>query len=221
MIVEGINYPSDSEAKKALVDIGRRIYEKGFVAANDGNISCKVDPNTIWITPTGVSKGFMTSDMMIKMDLDGKIIAGKLKPSSEFKMHLRVYKENPEVKAVTHAHPPIATSFAIAGISLDKAILPEAVVQLGSVLVAPYATPGSQGVPDSIAPYCKTYNGVLLANHGALSWGKDIYEAYYRMESIEYYASVLMYTGYIIGKQNELSPSQVEELLDIRSNLKH
>ena len=97
MIVEGINYPSDSEAKKALVDIGRRIYEKGFVAANDGNISCKVDPNTIWITPTGVSKGFMTSDMMIKMDLDGKIIAGKLKPSSEFKMHLRVYKENPEV----------------------------------------------------------------------------------------------------------------------------
>lgn len=221
MIVEGINYPSDSEAKKALVDIGRRIYEKGFVAANDGNISCKVDPNIIWITPTGVSKGFMTSDMMIKMDLDGKIIAGKLKPSSEFKMHLRVYKENPEVMAVTHAHPPIATSFAIAGISLDKAILPEAVVQLGSVPVAPYATPGSQCVPDSIAPYCKTYNGVLLANHGALSWGKDIYEAYYRMESIEYYASVLMYTGYIIGKQNELSPSLVEELLEIRSNLKH
>jgi L-fuculose-phosphate aldolase len=221
MIVESINYPSDSEAKKALVDIGRRIYEKGFVAANDGNISCKVGPNTIWITPTGVSKGFMTSDMMIKMDLDGKIIAEKLKPSSEFKMHLRVYKENPEVMAVTHAHPPIATSFAIAGISLDKAILPEAVVQLGSVPVAPYATPGSQGVPDSIAPYCKTYNGVLLANHGALSWGKDIYEAYYRMESIEYYASVLMYTGYIIGKQNELSPSQVEELLEIRSNLKH
>lgn len=221
MIVEDINYPSDSEAKKALVDIGRRIYEKGFVAANDGNISCKVDPNTIWITPTGVSKGFMTSDIMIKMNLDGKIIAGKLKPSSEFKMHLRVYKENPEAMAVTHAHPPIATSFAIAGISLDKAILPEAVVQLGSVPVAPYATPGSQGVPDSIAPYCKTYNGVLLANHGALSWGRDIYEAYYRMESIEYYASVLMYTGYIIGKQNELSPSQVEELLDIRSNLKH
>lgn len=216
MIGEGINYPSDSEAKKALVDIGRRIYEKGFVAANDGNISCKVDSNTIWITPTGVSKGFMTSDMMIKMDLDGKIIAGKLKPSSEFKMHLRVYKENSEIMAVTHAHPPIATSFAIAGISLDKAILPEAVVQLGSVPVAPYATPGSQGVPDSIAPYCKTYNGVLLENHGALSWGRDIYEAYYRMESIEYYASVLMYTGYIIGKQNELSPSQVEELLDIK-----
>ena len=219
MIIEGVNYLSDSEAKRALVDIGRRTYEKGFVAANDGNISCKVDTNTIWITPAGVSKGFMTVDMMIKMDLDGKIIDGKLKPSSEFKMHLRVYKENHDVMAVTHAHPPIATSFAIAGISLDKAILPEAVTQLGSVPVAHYATPGSQDVPDSIAPYCKTHNAVLLANHGALSWGKDIYQAFYRMESIEYYASILMYTGYIIGKQNELSRSQVEELLNISRNL--
>jgi len=219
MNTEGVNYPSDSEAKKALVDIGRRMYEKGFVAANDGNISCKVDPNTIWITPTGVSKGYMTPDMMIKMDLDGKIVDGKLKPSSEFKMHLRVYKENPDVMAVTHAHPPVATSFAIAGISLDKAILPEAIVQLGAVPIAPYATPGSQDVPDSIAPFCKTHNGVLLAHHGALSWGKDIYQAFYRMESIEYYANILMYTGYIIGKQNELSHNQVEELLNTKRNL--
>jgi L-fuculose-phosphate aldolase len=214
MIIEGINYPSDFEAKESLVDIGRRIYVKGFVAANDGNISCKVGPNSIWVTPTGVSKGFMTTDMMIKMDLDGNIIKGKLKPTSEFKMHLRVYKENPEIMAVTHAHPPIATSFSIAGISLDKPILPEAIVQLGSVPVAQYATPGTQDVPNSIAPYCKTHNAVLLANHGALSWGKDIYQAYYRMESIEYYASILMYTGYLIGKQNVLSPSQVEELSD-------
>lgn len=219
MIIEGVSYPSDSEAKKTLVDIGLRIYQKGFVAANDGNISCKVGPNTIWITPTGVSKGFMTEDMMIKMDLDGTIIEGKLKPSSEYKMHFRVYEENPAVMAVVHAHPPIATSFAIAGISLDKPILPEAIVQLGSVPVAKYATPGSQGVPDSIAPYCKSHNGVLLANHGALSWGKDIYQAFYRMESIEYYAGVLMYTGYVIGKQNELSASEVEELLVIKDNL--
>lgn len=218
MNVEGVNYPSDFETKKSLVDIGRRMYEKGFVAANDGNISCKVDPNTIWITPSGVSKGYMTADMMIKMDLDGKIVDGKLKPSSEFKMHLRVYKENPDVRAVTHAHPPVATSFAIAGISLDKPVLPEAIVQLGTVPIAPYATPGSQGVPDSIAPFCKTHNGVLLAHHGALSWGKDIYQAFYRMESIEYYANILMYTGYIIGKQNELSHGQVKELLNTRRN---
>ena len=191
---------------------------KGFVASNDGNISCKVGPNTIWTTPTGVSKGFMTLDMLVKMDINGKVLLGNRKPSSEVKMHLRVYQENPEVMAVTHAHPPVATSFAIAGISLDKAILPEAVVQLGSVPVAHYATPGTQEVPDSIAPYCKTHNGVLLANHGALTWGKDVFEAFYRLESTEYYATVLMYTERIIGQQRELSCSQVGDLLQIRKN---
>ncbi len=219
MIVQGIKYPSDFEAKKAILEIGRRMYMKGFVASNDGNISCKVGPNAIWTTPTGVSKGFMTQDMLVKIDMNGKILSGSLKPSSEIKMHLRVYQENPDVMAVSHAHPPVATSFAIAGISLDKAILPEAVVQLGSVPIAHYATPGTQEVPDSIAPFCKTHNGVLLANHGALSWGKDVFESFFRLESIEYYATVLMYTERIIGRQNELSCSQVDDLLLTRKNL--
>ena len=212
-------YLSDYEAKKQIIAIGKRMYDKGFVASNDGNISCRVGPNTIWTTPTGVSKGFMTPDMLVKMNFDGKVLMGKLKPSSEVKMHLRVYNENPDVMAVTHAHPPVATSFAIAGISLDRAILPEAVVNLGSVPIAHYATPGSQDVPDSIAPYCNTHNAVLLANHGALSWGKDLTEAYHRLESLEYYATVLMYTGRIIGRANELSCSQVNELIDIREKL--
>jgi L-fuculose-phosphate aldolase len=219
MTIQKVKYPSDFEAKKAIIEIGKRMYSKGFVAANDGNISCKVGPNTIWTTPTGVSKGYMTLDMLVKMDTSGKVLAGNRKPSSEVKMHLRVYEENPEVMAVTHAHPPVATSFAIAGISLDKAVLPEAVVQLGSVPVAHYATPGTQEVPDSIAPYCKTHNGVLLANHGALSWGKDVFEAFFRLESIEYYATILMYTEKIIEKQNELSCKQVDDLLNIRTNL--
>ena len=212
-------YLSDYEAKKQIIAIGKRMYDKGFVASNDGNISCRVGPNTIWTTPTGVSKGFMTPDMLVKMNFDGKVLMGKLKPSSEVKMHLRVYNENPDVMAVTHAHPPVATSFAIAGISLDRAILPEAVVNLGSVPIAHYATPGSQDVPDSIAPNCNTHNAVLLANHGALSWGKDLTEAYHRLESLEYYATVLMYTGRIIGRANELSCSQVNELIDIREKL--
>ncbi len=217
--IQNVKYMSDFEAKKAIIEIGKRMYMKGFVAANDGNISCKVGPNTIWTTPTGVSKGFMTPDMLVKMDLNGKVLIGNRKPSSEVKMHIRVYNENPEVMAVTHAHPMVATSFAIAGISLDRAVLPEAVVQLGSVPIAHYATPGSQEVPDSIAPYCKTHNGVLLANHGALSWGKDVFEAFFRLESIEYYATILMYTGKIIGKQNELSCKQVDELINIREKL--
>ena len=219
MTVQGVKYMSDFEAKKAILDIGRRMYDKGFVASNDGNISCKVGPNTIWTTPTGVSKGFMTQDMLVKMDLNGKVLMGKWKPSSEVKMHLRVYKENPDVQAVTHAHPLVATSFAIAGISLDAAVLTEAVLGLGSIPVAKYATPGTDEVPDSIAPFVNTHNGVLLANHGALTWGKDIYQAFYRLESIEYYATILMYTGNIIGRQNLLSCDQVNKLLDIRHKL--
>lgn len=217
--IQGIRYMSDFEAKKAILDIGKRMYDRGYVAANDGNISCRVGPNAVWTTPTGVSKGFMTQDMLVKVDMEGRVLMGKGVPSSELKMHLRVYQENPEMQGVAHAHPPVATSFAIAGISLDQAILPEAVVQLGSVPVAHYATPGSQDVPDSIAPYCKSHNGVLLANHGALSWGKDVYQAYYRLESMEYYAQVLMYTGNIIGKANLLSCQQVDELIAIREKM--
>lgn len=219
MIIQGVKYMSDFEAKKAIIEIGKRMYLKGFVAANDGNISCRISDTALWTTPTGVSKGYMTQDMMVKVDLSGEILSGNRKPSSELKMHLRVYEENPDVMAVTHAHPPVATSFAIAGISLDKAILPEAVVQLGTVPIARYATPGTSEVPDSIAPFCRTHNGVLLANHGALSWGKDIFEAFFRLESMEYYATILMYTGNIIGKQNELSSDQVNELIHIRHKL--
>ena len=217
--VQGQKYMTDFEAKKAIIDIGKRMYDRGFVAANDGNISCKVGPNALWTTPTGVSKGFMTQDMLVKVDLSGKVLLGRTKPSSELKMHLRVYEENPDLMAVTHAHPPVATSFAIAGISLDRPILTEAILTLGTIPIAHYATPGTYEVPDSIAPYVNTHNGVLLANHGALSWGKDPYQAFYRLESIEYYANIMMYTGNIIGRSNELSCGQIDELLDIRKNL--
>jgi len=196
------------------------MYIKNFVAANDGNISCKVAEDIIWTTPTGVSKGFMTEDMLVKMRTDGTVMSqGSMRPSSEVKMHLRVYSENPDVMGVTHAHPPISTSYAIAGIGLDKAIYPEALVNLGTVPCVHYETPGSQGIPDSIAPYCKDYNALLLANHGALTWGKTLMEAFYRLEALEHYAMVLMYTGNVIGKANVLSCDQVQELLEIRKKL--
>lgn len=212
-------YFSDIEAKELICEIGRRVYNRNYVAANDGNISVKVGPNEAWTTPTGVSKGYMTPDMMVKMDLSGNILSGNLKPSSEVKMHMRVYNENPEVNAVVHAHPPVATSFAIAGIPLDKPVLPEAIVLLGNVPVAPYALPGTQEVPDSIAPYCKTHNAVLLANHGALTWGRDLMEAYFRMESLEHYATILMYSNNILKKANELNTSQIADLIKIRESM--
>ncbi|MBP1039534.1 class II aldolase/adducin family protein [Vagococcus sp. BWB3-3] len=202
-----------------ICEIGKRIYDRGYVAANDGNVSVKMDDGTIFCTPTGVSKGFMQPDMIVKMDLDGNVLSDNAKPSSEVKMHLRVYRENPTVNSVVHAHPVVATSYAIAGIPLNQALCPEAVVTLGNVPVAPYATPGTQQVPDSIAPYCIDYNAVLLANHGALTWGKDLIEAYYRMESLEHFAMMTMYTGRIINQANELNCSQVGDLIEMRENM--
>lgn len=214
------NYPTDSEAKADILEIGRRMYMKNFVAANDGNISCRVDDDIIWTTPSGVSKGFMTDDMLVKMRLDGSVISsGSLPPSSEVKMHIKVYTENPDVMGVTHAHPLVSTSFAVAGICLDKAICSEAVVNLGTVPCVHYETPGTQGIPDSIAPYCRDYHALLLSNHGALTWGKSVMEAFFRLESLEHYATILMYTGNIIGKANMLSCDQVQALLEIREKL--
>lgn len=214
------NFPIVQDAKEQIVEIGRRMFERGYVAANDGNISCRIANDEILTTPTGVSKGYMRPEMIVRVKLDGSVVGdGKWKPSSEVKMHLRVYAENPETMAVTHAHPPISTAFSVAGICLDLPILTETVMSLGNVPVAKYATPGTEEVPDSVAPFCKDYNAVLLANHGALTWGDTLMQAYYRLESLEHYATILMVTQNIIGKYNCLSSGQVQSLLEIRKSL--
>ena len=201
----------DKEAQEMILDIGKRIYAKNFVAANDGNISCKVGENAIRITPTGVSKGFMHKEMLIKMDLQGNILEGTHKPSSEYRMHLRVYLENAEVGAVVHAHPPMATAFAVAGIALDQPIYAEALSFLGEVPLAPYGRQGTEAIPEAIAPYCKNYKALLLANHGVLTWGKDLTEAWYRMEAVEHYARILYYTRNL-GNANVLNQAEVDYL---------
>lgn len=209
-------YISEKEAKKAIIDIGQRMYVRNFVAANDGNISIRTGENEVWATPTGVSKGFMKKKMLVKVDLEGNVLEGTYKPSSELKMHLRAYKENPDLRSVCHAHPPICTCFAIAGIPLDTPVLAEAVITLGDVPIAPYAELGSKEVPEVIAPYCHTHNGVLLANHGAVTWAEDAYAAYYRLESMEYYANILMLTEKVIKKQNTLTAEQIGRLIAMR-----
>ena len=209
-------YPSEKEAKEAILDIGQRMYVRNFVAANDGNISIRTGKNEVWATPTGVSKGFMNKKMLVKVDLQGNVLGGTHKPSSELKMHLRAYQENPDLRSVCHAHPPICTSFSIAGIPLDVPVLAEAVITLGDVPIAPYAELGTKEVAEVIAPYCHTHNGVLLANHGAVTWAEDAYAAYYRLESMEYYANILMITGKILGKQNCFTKEQVDRLIAMR-----
>lgn len=209
---------SDFEAREIICEIGRRMYNRNYVAANDGNISIRCSEHAIWATPTGVSKGFMSPEMLVKLDLEGNVIEGYTKPSSEIKMHLKVYNENIEVGAVVHAHPPVATAFSVVRKELQKPVLPEAIVLLGCVPVAEYGMPGSDEVPEAIKPYCKTNNALLLANHGALTWGRDGMEAYFRMESLEHYATVLMHTK-TLGGAVELNKEQIESLIELRTSM--
>ena len=208
---------SEFEIKKQICDIGKRIYDKGMVAANDGNISVKISENEFLCTPTGVSKGFMTPEYICKVDADGNVLQanGSFKPSSEIKMHLRVYKQRPDVKSVVHAHPIYATSFAIAGIPLTQPIMPEAVIALGCVPIAEYGTPSTEEIPDAVEKYLQYYDAVLLANHGALSYSDSLLNAYHKMESVEFYAE-LLFKSKQLGGPKELSESQVERLYEIR-----
>ena len=205
---------TDQEARAAILEIGRRMFARQYVAANDGNISVRTAPDRIWVTPTGVSKGYMTEDMLLCVDLEGRVLEGTASPSSEMKMHLRVYQENPEVGSVVHAHPPAATSFAIARVPMDMALLTETVFNLGVVPVAPYATPGTQEVPESIAPFCRSHNAVLLANHGALTWGPDLWSAFDRMETVEQTARIYANVQ-LLGGGVELTEAQETALLGL------
>lgn len=212
-----MNSQEIQQIKESICDIGRRIYMNHFVAANDGNISVKVSDNEFYCTPTGVSKGFMTPDMIIKVDGEGNKIEGNLNPSSEIKMHLRVYKERPDVKSVVHAHPPVATAFAVANIPLDDYILPEAILFLGPVPICDYGTPSTMEIPDSLAPYLQTNDAFLLKNHGALTVGNSLIKAYFNMESLEYYAKITLLTR-LIGKKEEIPSDQLDKLVMLRKN---
>ncbi len=213
-------YLSEKQARKAIIDIGQRMYIRGFVAANDGNISVRTGENEVWAAPTGDSKGYMKKKMLVKVNLDGNLLEGTYRPSSELKMHLRAYRENSAIRSVCHAHPPVCTCYAIAGIPLDVPILAEAIISLGDVPVAPYAELGSKEVPEAIAPFCHTHNGILLANHGVVTWAADPYAAYYRLESMEHYARILLITDKILGKQNLLTKEQIDTLLAMREKFK-
>lgn len=210
-----MTYPTDDEAKRDIVEAGRRLYQRGFVAANDGNLSARVSDGTVWATPTGVSKGFMSEDMLVKLDLLGNVLEGSHKPSSEIRMHLKIYQQSLTVRGVVHAHPPVSAAFAAAGMPLDKALLQEAVVLLGVIPVAPYALPGTDALAESVVPYVADYNGALLEHHGAVAWGSDVMQALHRLESIEYNATVTMYAK-MMGIERLMTNGQIDALMALR-----
>ena len=200
-----------------IVEIGRRLWARGYVASNDGNISVRLGPDRLLMTPASVSKGFMTAEMMVITDLDGKVIqaAPGRKPSSEALMHLVAYRQRPDIKAVVHAHPPTATGFAVAGIPLDRAVLAEVVTTLGSIPIAEYGTPSTRELADTVAPLLRAHDGVLLANHGAIALGADLFSAYYKMETIEHFATISLVARQL-GREHLLSREEVERLQGLR-----
>ncbi len=208
---------SERELREQICDMGKRIYDRGMVAANDGNISVRLDAHTFLCTPTGVSKGFMTPESICKVDENGDPLQANegFRPSSEIRMHMRVYQLRSDVNAVVHAHPPFATSFAVAGIPLARPIMSEAVVALGCVPIAEYGTPSTMELPDRLEKYLPYYDAVLLESHGALTWGVDLPAAYYRMESVECYAEV-SYRSQMLGGPQEFDEENIRRLYEVR-----
>ena len=202
--------------RKEICEVGRRIYQRGFVAANDGNISARLGPDRILCTPTGVSKGFMTEGMLAICDMDGVQVSGELKISSEIRMHLEIYAIRPDCNSVVHAHPPTATGFAVAGIDLAQCVLPEVIVSLGGIPLAAYGTPGGPDIVEPMKPLLEKYDAVLMANHGAVTLGSHVMDAHFKMETVEHFAKIAL-AAQQLGIIKTLTSRQVQDLLDLRS----
>src|SRR6202795_2709885 len=176
---------SESSLCADIVEVGRRMYARAYTASNDGNISVRLGSDRLLMTPKSVCKGFMTPDMMCITDLEGRKLQGDRDPSTEMLMHLEVYRQRPDVQAVVHAHPPTATGFAVAGIPLDRAVLAEVLTTLGSIPIAEYATPSTRALPEAVRKFIKAHDGMLLANHGALTVGGALYSAYFKRKTVD------------------------------------
>jgi L-fuculose-phosphate aldolase len=207
--------PSETQLRADIVEVGRRLYARGYTASNDGNISVRLEGGRLLMTPKSVCKGFMEPSMMCITDLDGRKLAGERDPSSEMQMHLEVYRQRADVNAVVHAHPPIATAFAVAGIPLDRAVLAEVVTTLGSIPIADYATPSTRALPEAVGKYIKAHDGMLLANHGALTVGSDLFSAYFKMETVEHFAHI-SFIARMLGGERLLPREEVLRLQGLR-----
>jgi len=205
----------ESSLRADIVEVGRRMYARGYTASNDGNISVRYGADRLLMTPKSVCKGFMSPDMMCVTDLEGRKLQGDRDPSTEMLMHLEVYRQRPDVRAVVHAHPPIATGFAVAGIPLDRAVLAEVLTTLGSIPIAEYATPSTTELPNAVRKYIKAHDGMLLANHGALTVGGDLFAAYFKMETIEHFAKISL-VARLLGRENLIAREEVLRLQELR-----
>ncbi len=207
---------TEKELRDDIVRIGQLVYQKGWVAANDGNISVRLDSERLLCTPTGVSKGMMSPDDLIIVDMKGNKIEGRKERTSEIMMHLTVYELRPDIRAVVHAHPPVATGFASAGKQLNLALLPEVVITLGCVPLAGYGLPGTNELTDPMLAYIPKYDALMMANHGAVCYGEDLWKAFFKMETVEHFARITL-VAELLGGPTVLPRAEVDKLLDSRT----
>ncbi len=209
---------NEFKIKQEICEIGRRIYDKGFVAANDGNISYRISDKEVLCTPTLVSKGFLKPDDICKVDMNGKQISGRKKRTSEVLLHLEIYKMDPAIKAVVHCHPPHATAFSVAGEEIPTCVLPEVEIFLGPIPTTVYETPGAQNFADTIRPYVGNSRIAVLKNHGTVSWGDTLENAYWWNEILDAYCRILILAKQV-GKVERISTNKVKELIDLKEHL--
>ena len=208
-----------SKLKEEICDIGRRLYAKGFAAGNDGNISFRLGPNEVLCTPTMISKGFMKPSDLCIVDMEGNQLAGTRKRTSEAMTHFGIMKRQPAAKACVHAHPPHATAFAIANVDIPSCLIPEAEVFLGKIGVAKYQTPGTPANADEVGEVGKDHQAVLMENHGVICWGKDVEDAYWKMENIDSYCRTVWIAAGLGGGLHRFTGGQAKELINLRQKL--
>jgi L-fuculose-phosphate aldolase len=204
----------EKTARREIIKICNLLYERGYVVSSDGNVSAQLDDGRILATPTMTCKGRMSEDMLALTDLDGKPLNEK-RASSELAMHLLIYRERSDIKGVCHAHPPHGSAFAVAGLAIDQPILSEVILTLGCVPLAEYGTPSTNELTDAMKPLVKHHNALLMANHGAVAYGADVWQAFDRLETLEHTARITILSR-MLGGSRSLPPDAIEKLINIR-----
>lgn len=204
----------ESTARKLIVEVGKLLYDRSYVVASDGNVSIRLNENTVLATPTMTCKGRMTEEGLALTDMDGKPKNDK-RASSELAMHLLIYKMRPDVRAVCHAHPPNGTAFAVAGLAIDQPILSEVILTLGCVPLTAYGTPSTDELTEAMKPFVVNHNALLMANHGAVAYGDDLWQAFDRLETLEHTAKIAILAK-SLGGANDLPPDAIKKLINIR-----
>ncbi|MDR3763185.1 MAG: class II aldolase/adducin family protein [Acidobacteriota bacterium] len=208
----------EHEYRLEILRYGKMLHERGLIAATDGNISVRLNASQVLTTPTCICKGMMTVDDLLVVDMHGRRLSGFRDVTSEIAMHMTIYRMRPDVQAIVHAHPPTATGFAACGLALDQALISEVLLSLGTVPLAKYATPGTNELSESLAPYIPDHDAVLMANHGVVTYGSDLTQAYMNMETVEHFARIALVVKQL-GCERPLAPEQVDKLHEIRQRI--